>query len=144
MATFNYGLQNENVAKRSPTAANMKIVRTLPGGIEIADGVKYSLGSIEGNIVITKVTAVIVKLFGGTPSALFEDSEGFVYFPGVGLTGQGAVNSQLLAPAYHADKTEYFVTMSGIEAGTLDGELAFIVDYVQLDTTNGMHNGGKL
>jgi hypothetical protein len=119
----------------------------LPGGQTLPAGV-HTIGFIEGNVAITRVTSVVSEAFGGTtPEATFTDSDGLTYFNGRNLAVVGSVGSVLTnpdgatqpAPIYKDGKTELFVEIT--DGGTV-GEVSLVVEYVQLDTMTGMHQGG--
>jgi hypothetical protein len=147
MAVFNLRRNNENLAKRNLSVANFKVAMNLPGGVSLPSGT-HTLGFIEGNVAITRVTSVVSDNFNGTaPTADFTDSDGLVYFNDRNLAVIGSVGSVLtnpdgttrLAPIYKDGKTEFFVEVT--DGGT-KGEVSLIVEYVQLDTMSGMHQGG--
>jgi len=148
MAILNLRSRNENLAKRSPVAANMKVCMKLPGGINLPSGT-HTIGYIEGNVVITRVTSVVSESFNGSaPTADFTDSDGLVYFNDRDLSVVGSVGSiltnpdgtQRLDPIYKDGKTEFFVEV--VDGGT-QGEVSLVVEYVQLDTMSGLHQGGR-
>ena len=148
MAVFNLRSRNENLAKRSPVATNFKVAMNLPGGVSLPSGT-HTIGFIEGNVVITRVTSVVSESFNGTaPTADFTDSDGLTYFNDRNLAVVGSVGSILtnpdgisrLAPIYKDGKTEFFVNVT--DGGT-QGVVGLVVEYTQLDTMNGMHQGGR-
>ena len=146
MAVFNLRRLNENLSKRVPVAANFKILGKVPGG-KLEAG-SHLIGRIEGDVVITRVTSVIADGFGGvSPTATYTDSDGLIYFTDRDLAVEGAVGSQLTnpdgvgrpAPIYKEGVTEFYVDYNG---DSWVGEACLVVEYVNLDTKSGLHNGG--
>jgi hypothetical protein len=149
MAIKNLRRYNENLAKRSPTVANMKVTAVLPGGINVPAG-SHTVGFIEGDVVITRVTSVVADGFNGSaPLVSLTDSDGLTYFNDRNLLVVGSVGSPLtnpdgtarLTPIYKAGKTEFTIDIT--PDGATKGEVDFVIEYTQLDTTNGMHQGGR-
>ena len=148
MAVFNLRRNDKNLAKRSPVVANMKVCMTLPGGTSLPTG-KHTIGFIEGDVVITRVTSVVSDNFNGTtPTADFTDSDGLTYFNDRNLAAIGSVGSILTNPdganvpdpIYKPGKTEFFAEVT--DGGSSKGEVSLLIEYVQLDTTSGLHQGG--
>ncbi len=149
MAVFNLRLDDENMAKRVPIAANMKVSMVLPGGIPLPSGI-HTIGFIEGNVTIFRVSTVVTEAFDGTlPTADFTDSDGLIYANDRALGTVGSVGSPLTnpdgvtitEPIYKAGKTEFFVQV--LDGGSTVGHVEIIVEYIQLDTTSGLHSGGR-
>lgn len=151
MAILNERFQNKNYAKRVPVATNFKVAMTLPGGQTLPSG-SHTLGFIEGNVMITKVTTVVSDNFnGGLPTATVTDSDGVIYANDRDLSTIGSVGSPQTNPdpttgpkdpIYKAGKTEWFIDIT--PDGASKGEFSVVVEYVQLDTTTGFNAGGRL
>jgi hypothetical protein len=149
MALIDLVGNNKNLAKRVPVSANFKFNMEQAGGITLPEGI-HSLGFLESNIVITRVTRINPLPFDGTtPVARIYDSDGVEYFTSVALdsTGAGRTSESTLTapdgvtgqndPIYKVGKTEFFVDVT--LGGSTVGEASVMIDYVQADTELGLH-----
>ncbi len=149
MALIDLTGNNHNLAKRVPTSANMKFDMSQAGGITLPEGI-HSIGFIEPDVVITRVTRINPEPFNGTaPVARIYDSDGLEYFTAVALdaTGAGRTSESLLTapdgitgqndPIYKLNKTEFFVDVT--LNGSTTGEASVMIDYVQADAEPGLH-----
>ena len=136
--------QNKNRAKRDLSSGTFTMAVELPGGNTLTDGA-HVVGKIEGNIAITRVILLVRKAFDGTtPTVTLADDKARTYFTTEAIATARIEESALTAhaatrlpPLYETTETTFTATIVG--GSSTVGELAFIVDYVQLDTVVGKH-----
>ena len=152
MPALNFDLTTNNedkaLSKRCPTSAVMQMQIDLPGEQTLGNG-EHTIGFLEGNIAITKVALVIKTPFDGTtPVVTITDTQNSVtetWLTTADISGLFIQESDLTAPAvagklapfFRATKSEWKATIAG---SSTDGELALLIDYVQLDTEPGKHS----
>lgn len=136
-------LKNKNRSKRNAGSAVFTIVPIAPGGVAIPDG-SHIIGKLEGNVVITRVIALVTEGFPTGATATLTDNNGNTYFTTADLVVPVVNESVLTAnaatlpdPIYAAGVTEF--TADVVSLGSTVGEVMFIVDYAQLDTVTGKH-----
>jgi hypothetical protein len=148
MAVFNIRRLNENLAKRPVVATNFKVAANLPGEVELPLGEDVTIGAIEGDVVITRVVSVVSEAFNGTaPTIDITDSDSVVWFNDRNLAAEGSVQSivtrpdgtTIPEPIYKGGKTEFYANVTD---GGSQGVVGVVVEFVPLDTTNGLHQGG--
>ena len=135
--------QNKNRSKRGLSSGTFTMSVELPAGQTLADGA-HLVGKLEGNVAITRVMLLVREGFNGTlPTVTLADNKARTYFTTAVISASAIVESALTAhaltrlpPLYESTETEFTATVAG--SSTI-GELAFIVDYVQLDTVVGKH-----
>jgi len=155
MPQINFDLTANNedkvLSKRCPTSAVMQLQMELPGGNVLEDGT-HTVGFIEGNVSITKVALVTKVAFDGPlPSVTVTDTQNGVtedWLTGSDISVQGEVEESTLtapddiagkqAPFYRATKSEWKATVD--TDGSTVGELALLIDYVQMDAEPGKHS----
>lgn len=136
-------LKNKNRAKRAPSSGAFSLQVELPGGNKLEDG-SHTLGKIEGNVCITRVSLLVKDGFDGTtPTITINDNIGNTYFTAEGISVPVVVESALTAndlirpnPVYSDGVVEF---TGAIVGGSDVGELMVVVDYTQLDTVTGTH-----
>ncbi len=149
MALIDLTLNSKNIAKRVPTAAQFKFNVNQPGAITLPSGT-HSIGFLERNVVITRLTRINQVPFNGTaPVARIYDSDGLEYFTAIALdaTGAGRTAESLLTapdgitgqndPIYKGGKVEFFIDLTS--GGSTAGEASIMIDYIQVDTEPGLH-----
>ena len=153
MPALNFDLTTNNedkaLSKRCPTSAVMQMQIDLPGEQTLVDGV-HTIGFLEGNIAITKVALIIKEVFDGTtPAVTITDTQNGVeetWLTAAVLSSLVVQESDLTAPTvagkeapfYRGTKSEWKANIA--LGGSTVGELALLVDYVQLDTEPGKHS----
>ncbi len=155
MPALNFDLTTNNedkaLSKRCPTSAVMQMQIDLPGEQTLVDGV-HTIGFLEGNIAITKVALIIKEVFDGTtPAVTITDTQNGVeetWLTAADIGSLAVQESDLTAPAaagklapfYRGTKSKSEWKANIALGGSTVGELALLVDYVQLDTEPGKHS----
>ncbi len=153
MPNINFDLttnnENEVLSKRCPKSAVMQMQMELPGGNVLANGT-HTIGFIEGNVTISKVSLIIKKAFDGagpivsvteeqggtTESWITDDPLGVEAVLESHLTVPTVAGKQ--APYYRSTKGEWKATID--VGGSIEGEFALLIDYVQMDAEPGKHS----
>jgi len=153
MPQINFDLTANNedkvLSKRVPTSAVMKLQMTLPGGKTLQDGV-HTIGFLEGNITITRVSVVVLSAFdGAAPTVTITENQNAVtetWFTDlltdtVAITESGNTEPTVAgkqSPYYRGTKGEWLAEV--INGGSTVGEFALLIDYVQMDAEPGKHS----
>ena len=137
-------LKNKNRAKRGGSSAVFSIQRNIPGGGILPTG-SHTIGSIEGNVCITRVSILVTEGFGGSATLGVSDNNGNPYFLSQDISDKVVAESDLTASAatypdpIYSDGVTVFTGNLGALASNELGEVLVIVDYTQLDTVTGNH-----